>query len=161
RVRSSLSAFFNWALKRGHVKTNPVALTDRNEEHVRKRVLNRDPKNPRTHVPDELRLIWNALPEINADYADILKLLLLTGCRREEIGALRWDEIADDCTEIELPGERTKNTRPHCVHLSAPARAILKARKKTSDRELVFGAGDGPFAGWSNCKERLDAEIAR
>jgi integrase len=158
RVRASLSAFFNWALKRGHIKINPAALTDRNAEHARNRVLNRDPKNPRNR-PDELRVIWNALPA--GDYGDILKLLLLTGCRRDEIGSLRWDEIADDGTAIELPGERTKNGRPHRVHLSAPARAILKARKKVDGRELVFGIGDGPFAGWSNSKERLDADLAR
>src|SRR5262249_51948373 len=113
----------------------------------------------RKPVADELRVIWNALPA-EGDYTAIIKLLFLTGCRRDEIGWLRWDEMADDGTAIELPGERTKNKQPHRVHLSAPARAILKARKKGGDRELVLGAGDGGFSGWSKCKQQLDADIA-
>ena len=40
---------------------------------------------------DELRTVWNACDD--SDYGRIVRLLILTGCRREEIGGLRWSEI--------------------------------------------------------------------
>jgi len=147
RARSVWSAFFTWCAGEGYVTSNPVAYTNKNEEAARDRVL----------AADELRAIWSALPE--SDYGDILRLLALTGLRREEIGGLRWSEIKFDKGIIELPGERTKNRLDHIVPMSAPVRAILEARPKIAGRDLVFGIGNGGFSGWSRCKARLDEGI--
>jgi integrase len=146
RVRTSLSSFFTWAMEQGIVDTNPVIGTARHKEQSRERVL----------TPEELRTIWNALG--SDDFGAIIKLLALTGQRAGEIAGLRWSEIADDT--IFLPGERTKNHRPHIVPLSAPAAAIISAQQKRGERDLIFGRGTNPFSGWSNCKERLDARVA-
>jgi integrase len=150
RVRASLSGMFTWGTKRGLVSGNPVAATDKREERSRERVLSYD----------ELRLIWNALGD--DDYGAIVRLLTLTGQRLNEIAGLRWSELLDDM--IDLPGERTKNGRPHFVPLAAPARAILEARPRRitasgKPRDLIFGSGEGPFSGWSGAKEQLDARI--
>jgi integrase len=40
---------------------------------------------------EAIKAIWHAC--LDDDFGNIVKLLLLTGCRRDEIGALRWDEI--------------------------------------------------------------------
>ena len=109
---------------------------------------------------NELAAIWNALPA--SDYGAIVKLLMLTGQRRDEIGALRWSEI-DLSGEgvIHLPKERTKNRRPHMVPLSPAARAILATlREQAGDREFVFGRGEG-FSGWSASKAALEAELPK
>ena len=149
RVRTSLSSFFSWAMTQGLVDTNPVIGTARNKEHSRTRVLE----------PAELGLIWRALG--NDHFGAIIKLLALTGQRAGEIAALRWSEIHDDM--IVLPADRTKNHRAHVVPLSGPASEIIKAqpRRMTSagERDLIFGLADGPFSGWSNSKEKLDARI--
>src|SRR5262249_32698608 len=100
-------------------------------------------------------------------FGAIMKLLALTGQRGGEIAGLSWSEVQDD--RLVLPGERTKNHRPHDVPLSTPARAILNAFSKrprvvSADgkvRDFVFGSGQGPFSGWSNCKEALDARIEK
>jgi len=149
RVRTSLSGLFSWAMGEGLAETNPVVGTTRIEEKSRDRVLS----------PDELRLIWNALPP-DSDYSDILKLLALTGARSGEISGLRRDELRDGT--ILLPAARTKNHREHLLPLSAPAGAIVAAALDRHDdkRNLVFGRGTGPFSGWSNCKEALDRRIA-
>src|SRR5262249_8394436 len=65
---------------------------------------------------------------------------------------------------IELPGERTKNKRPHFVPLSRPALAILEKQPARTDatgkvRDLIFGIGQQGFSGWSRCKERLNERI--
>ena len=61
------------------------------------------------------------------DYSRIVRLLILTGQRRAEIGDLAWPEIDFDKRQIELPEHRTKNRRPHIVPLSEQALAILEA----------------------------------
>jgi integrase len=150
RVRTTLSGLFSWAMTEGLVESNPVVGTRRHEEAERDRVLG----------DDELRAIWSSLSDDH--YGAIVKLLALTGQRKGEIAGLQWSEIKDGV--IELPGERTKNHRPHTVPLSEPASAILVAQPKRTDndgrpRDLIFGFGDGPFSGWSGCKEALDARI--
>ena len=148
RTRTSLSALFAWAMAEGRVEANPVVGTLRVEEQSRERVLGFD----------ELRLVWNALPD--SDFGSIMKLLALTGARANEIAGLRREELRDGA--ILLPGSRTKNGRGHLIPLSAPARAILTdhLQHKDEERRLVFGRRTGPFSGWSKCKLALDQRIA-
>jgi integrase len=148
RVRSSLSAFFNWAVREGLLDANPVAGTARADEPgSRDRVL----------AQAELSELWSALPQ--GDFGEIVRLLILTGQRREEIGALRWSEIDLDQGLIVLPPERTKNLRQHEVPLSTQARLILQRLPKRKGRDFVFGLGETGFSGWSKSKERLDKAL--
>ena len=177
RVRSSLSAFFEWAFREGLVEVNPVQGTDKAHEAERTRVLS----------DAELAEIWQALSATGpgpdgpgnrsafGDFSDIVRLLLLTGQRREEIGRLRWSEVDLAKGVIRLTADRTKNKRPHEVPLSAPARAILERRSVTGrtrarptapdnfrgDDGCVFGAGGGAtgFSGWSHAKAALDNRL--
>jgi hypothetical protein len=91
RVRASLSAFFTWAVREGMLDANVVVGTNRSDEAERDRVLSET----------ELREIWAALLE--DDYGAIVRLLMLTGQRREEIGGLRWTEIHFDREVIVFP----------------------------------------------------------
>ena len=70
--------------------------TERREEGQRARLI--------TDV--ELRDIWAALRD--DAYGDILRLLILTGARREEIGGLQWSEVDLTTPCIILPAERPK-----------------------------------------------------
>jgi len=94
----------------------------------------------------------------NDDYGRVIKILALTGQRRQEIGDLAWHEVDVDGCQIELPADRTKNHRPHVVPLSAEALALLPPQR--DDRDLVFGRGQRGFSGWSKAKLELDARIA-
>ena len=78
-------------------------------------------KGPRQRLLTDLELvvIWRALDA--SHYADIIRLLILTGARREEIGGLMWAEVDFDAAVINLPGERTKSRQPHIVPLSGLA----------------------------------------
>jgi integrase len=144
-----LHAFYRWCFGEGYCETNPVEGTNTNDEVKRDRVLS----------DNELVTVWRCLPEPGEDYGDIIRLLILTACRRDEISELRWDEVIDlknpEKAAIALPGSRTKNHRPHLVPLSPPASAVLQARPRNG-RELVFGQGAGGFGGWGRAKKRLD-----
>jgi integrase len=149
RLRANLAALFTWAMQRGKVSVNPVALTAKRKEQSRDRVLS----------DAELAAIWQACPE--GDFGNIVKLLMLTGQRRAEIGGLRWSEIDLRQGRIDLPAERTKNGHAHFVPLAEPVRAILSAQPHIRDH--VFGRGDSAdgFAGWSAAKAALDASLPK
>src|SRR5215471_4623037 len=144
RVRSSLSAFFNWAIAEGLLDTNPVAGTAKAEEGgSRERVLTRE----------ELVKLWRSLGEDR--YSDIVRLLLLTGQRRGEIGKLTWSEIDFAKGMIVLPAERVKNSRQHELPLSRQALAILERQPRLNSSDFVFGG----FNNWDDAKQRLDQRL--
>jgi integrase len=138
RARATLSAFFNWSIANGLCEHNPVEKTNKNQEKSRDRVL----------TARELKTIWSSVDD--NDYGKIVKLLALTGQRRDEIARLTWNEINFEEKQIELPGIRTKNRRPHIVPLSPPALAILKSVDR--NRKDVFSKRNN----WQIDKDSLD-----
>jgi integrase len=149
RARSTLSAFFAWAIGEDFCEANPVVGTNKvAEAGERQRVLS----------DNEVATVWLNAP--HNGYGAILKLLLLTGCRRDEIGGLKWPEIDLNARTITLPSERTKNGRAHVVPLSDLANEILAGIAKREGREHVFGRTTGAgFSGWSSVKEDFDAVV--
>jgi len=156
RVRSTISSLLAWAMRQGIrlPEGNVASNTDRRTEKSRERVLS----------DAELRAIWKAAA---GEYGAVLKLLILTGQRANEIGLLRWDEVHDE--QILLPGSRTKNGRPHIIPLSEAAKTILiplseaaktiLAKSPRARRTSVFGREDIGFRDWSNAKRYLDERI--
>jgi integrase len=146
RVRANLSAFFAWCMAEGLLDGNPVIGTNRQVEKSRERVLG----------DKELKAIWAATSG-DDDYSAIVRLLMLTGQRADEIGGLKWTEIVD--SQIVLPPARTKNKREHVVPLAPAALAILNNRQRNGDA-FVFGRRQGKgFRGWSVSKEALDERL--
>jgi integrase len=123
-------------------------------------IKRRAPLKPRERSlsEPEIAVILNASGSFT-DYDNIVRLLLLTGQRREEIGALTWGEINLDQARIELGGHRTKNHREHVIFLSEPARLIIQSVHLRKGRDYLFGIGTGPFSGWSKSKQRLDERL--
>jgi len=86
---------------------------------------------------------------------------MLTGCRREEVGGLRWSEVDLEARTITIPGERTKNNVEHVVPLADAAISILQGIMRRGERDFVFGiAREGGFSGWAKSKTRLDKAVA-
>lgn len=144
RARASLSAFFRWAIGHGLCDENPVVGTSKQQENgPRERSLS----------DAEVAAVWLAAPE--NDYGRIVQLLMLTGCRRDEIGSLQWSEIDTEAKTITLTASRTKNHTEHMVPLSERALKIIEAIPRR-DRDFVFGSGRGGYSGWSKSKAELD-----
>jgi integrase len=152
RTRSNVSTFFSWAVGEGICETNPVDGTNRHSEYVeRERSLIVDGEKP---TYDELIAVWKGAPD--NEYGKIVRLLILTLCRRDEVGSLEWSEIDEEARLIHLPGARTKNGREHVVPLSDAAMAILDTVDVREGRDLVFGSGKGGYSGWSKSKKEMD-----
>ena len=92
RARSTLSAMFAWAIGEGLVDANPVTGTNKAAENE---------ERDRTLTDAEMAALWSAVPD--SDYGLIVQLLLLTGCRRDEIGGLSKSEVDWDVKTITLP----------------------------------------------------------
>jgi integrase len=154
RARAALSAMFNWAIREGlDIAANPVLGTNRPAgPRARDRVL----------TDSELAEIWAALGD--DDYGRIVKLLALTGQRRNEVGGMRWTEVDFDKAIWTIPSTRSKNHREHVVPLTQAAIALFPDRAEI--REYVFGHGPRRkddkhrgYSGWSKSKAALDARI--
>lgn len=149
RTHAYVHRFFKWCVGRGIIEINPAAdLPKPGAETRRDRVL----------TDEELVAVWRGSEKLGWSHGHVIRLLLLTGARREEIGQLRWSEIVND--EIKLEGERTKNRQPHIIPLSSPALALLEQVPRISASDFIFTiSGWRAAAGWAVAKSRLD-EIA-
>jgi len=144
RARTALSGMFAWAIEHGQLRreTTPTLHLPKWTEQARERVLDLE----------ELAAVWQAAGEVGEPARSIVRLLILTGCRRSEIAGLQWPEVDLDKALVTIPGSRTKNRRTLMVPLSAPAVAILEGVRRFSD-VLVF-----PSIGWGHAKAALDAK---
>jgi integrase len=155
RTRSNVSTFFGWAIGEGICETNPVDGTNKHSEYVeRERSLILDGEKPNY---EELIAVWKGAPD--SEYGKIVRLLILTLCRRDEIGSLGRSEIDKEARLIRLPGPRTKNGREHVVPLSDAAVAILDTIDVREGREFVFGSGKGGYSGWSKSKKEMNETV--
>jgi integrase len=137
-VRSALSSFFIWSRRMGLCESNPVIDTQRPKcNGPRERVLS----------DDELRRIWLACKD--DDYGRIVRLLILAGCRRAEIGDMRWSEIDLDSGIWTLPAERSKNGKQHVLPLMPAMREIVDGVPRMATRDALFGQRSKGFTAWS------------
>jgi integrase len=143
RARSNLSALYAWSIREGLTGANPVIDSNRPDEGVksRDRVLNER----------ELVDIWRVCGDDDGGRA--IKLLILTGARRNEIGGLLWRELDLEKGILAVSGERTKNRHPLTLALPSIALELLRAIPRR-DGEHVFGKRG--FASWSDYKTELD-----
>lgn len=149
RARGALLAFFSWCMRQGLAKANPAIGTENpiRGKEPRDRVLN----------DEEIRIIWrNCLDD---EFGKIVRLLLLTACRRDEIGGLRWDELDLAAGKLTLPKERTKAKRAHEIALTATALGIIQSIRRRNSRDTLFGGGANGFNAWSYNSLALNARI--
>lgn len=153
RARAYGSAMYAWALRQEMVSVNPFASVAIESREVRRdRVLN----------DAELGEVWRAISGLGWPWASYFGVLLLTLQRETEVAGMAWGELSADLSTWELPGARTKNGKPHTVHLAEPARAILRAESRAPGARLVFSTtGRTAISGFSHAKARLDAVIAK
>jgi integrase len=126
---TALKSAYNWALGEELIDADPLnGLNLPPKGNGRERVLSLD----------ETRRIWVASGRLDYPGKHFVRLLLLTGCRRNEVKGLRWDEIVDETDDkgrvvgksIELPGGRTKTGAGHRVPLSTAALQVLDEAKR-------------------------------
>lgn len=155
RVLAAVRRMFRWALERGIIDASPTdGVRAPSAEKARDKLLS----------DSELHRVWIACDAIGWPFGPFVKLLVLTGQRREEVAAMRWSEIDLDAATWTIPGERSKNGKAHVVPLALAAVAILRkipvVIHEAKPSPFVFTTnGVGHIKGYSRAKASLDAAI--
>jgi integrase len=146
KALKATKTFLHWCVGRAVLDQSPAdGVPLPVKEVARDRVLS----------DDELARIIIAAREIGNPYGGIVELLALTGQRREEAARSTWDEFDLDGRIWLLPNVRTKNAKPHIVHLSDQSMAVLEQLPRLG--EFVFSvSGSRPFSSFSWAKRELD-----
>ncbi len=135
KVSRDLSAVFTFAIREGLLTVNPCRAARKPKDGKRDRYLKMD----------EIMRLGTALETVEREGAnkmatDIIRLLLFTGCRRDEIAGLKWCEIDFEHSYLKLEETKTgKSIRP----LGAPALALLSKQCRYSGTDYVFPSLNG------------------
>ena len=127
-----LRQIMNFAITRSHIDTNPTLAVKRNRRQALTRFLSRE-EIARLH-----RVLDGQTRNSSREQADIIRLLLLTGCRRNEILRLRWSEVDRDRLVL-----ADGKTGPRIVPLNTQARHILQ-RRPNGGSPFVFPSPRDP-----------------
>jgi integrase len=143
KALSTLNLMMDYALTRHFIELNPARL-------LKPKDFAATASKPRDRVLSlsELYRVWEALNQsrqtsaMSVVTASAIKLLILTGARRGEIAAMRWDELNLDAGVWLLPSERTKNRQAHTIYLSNLAVEIIQSLLPISGNSaFVFDTG--------------------
>lgn len=150
-----LRRLFSWAVGRGDIERSPFQGME---------VPPAVPARDRVLTDEELAIVWTAAADAGSLFGPIVRLLIATGQRREEVTQMDWGEVHRSDAVWRLPKERAKNNVAHVVSLNKLAIEILDhvARGEKWPRSgLVFmTSGRGPFTAHARGKRRLDKKSA-
>lgn len=148
RTLAAIRKMLNWAVSRDILAASPCAgVKPPTAERSRDRAL----------TDAELRNVWQGAGKLGGPFGALVKLLILTGQRRDEVARMQWSEIDLGDRLWALPPERVKNNKSHEVPLSESAIAVLTALPRIGDRFVLTTTGEAPASGYSKGKRRLDA----
>jgi integrase len=158
RLLAYLKTFGTWAIDEELIDNSPFAS-------IRRPTSEKDRARDRTLSDIEIRTIWHACDQLGV-FGRAFKIMLLTGQRRTEVGAMRWSELHMRDKVWKLSKSRTKAKRAHEVPLSDAAIEIIGMMPRLGDCVFSSGrrrSGDGgddraygPISGWGKAKEALD-----
>lgn len=150
---AELRPFFDWCVERELIDVSPCqGLTAPPRPKSRDRVL----------TDAELCAVWRGAEALGYPFGPVIKLIMLTGQRRSEVGGMRWEELDLDKAQWRIPAERSKNGQAHELDLCPEAIGILKDVPNTGP--VLFPARGPretaePVVGFPAVKRRLDAVI--
>jgi len=145
--------FFGFAVRQRWIDQNPCdGMTLPNRTAPRERVLS----------DNEIRAVWERADAFGYPFGTIVKLCLLTGQRRSEIGRLRWDYLDPDSGCITLPASETKNNRQHTFPLGSVALGIIDTLDRSAPylfparRDFRHGMPAETYGAWAWDKRAFD-----
>jgi integrase len=149
RTLAAFRRVCNWAIGRGIIEASPC-------DRVKAPIV--ETSRDRVLSDDEIRLAWKAFDKIGWPFGPLVKLLLLTGARRDEIGQGTWAEIDLKARTWTIAKERSKNGLAHEIPLSDAALEILQFLPRVAgSKGYVFTTnGETPVSGFSRAKEQID-----
>ena len=149
RARANLSAMYTWAIGEALCDINPCLGTNNPAADLKSR--------DRVLSDAELQTVWTAVGD--DDFGKIARLLILTGCRRNEIGSLRWSDIDFEAGVLTVRADVAKNG--HALELPLPVLALGILQSMPRRGDLVFGARGTGFTSWSIATQAMRQRITK
>lgn len=151
-----LRRLIRWAKSRGDIASNPLEGFEPPAP-----VASRD----RVLSDIEIKLVWQSSRELHDPFGQFVRLLLLTGQRRNEVADLRWEELDRVGRQWLLPAARAKNGVEVLLPLSditmAELDSLAGCKTWPTKGYVLTTTGDRPISGFSKAKRLLDEAIAR
>jgi len=149
-----LRTLFRWAVDREDIEHSPMSdMKPPAPAKSRDRVLS----------DAELVACWRVAAADSSPFGTLIKLLIATGQRREEVAGMGWAEIDRPRAVWTIPKERAKNGKASIVPLNAKALAVIDALSEGADKQrglVLTTTGKTPISGISKFKRRLDEAMA-
>lgn len=153
-VFARVRAIFNWAIAR-----DVYGLTASPCDRLKPADLIGEKKaRTRTLSDAEIRALWKVTERLEYPVGSLMRLLMLTGQRRDEACDARWREFDLDARLWSIPAERMKMDVPHVVPLSGMALDLLRGlpRFHRGDHLFSFSFGAAPINSHSKFKQQID-----
>jgi integrase len=163
KLRASLSSLFSWAAFPGRniggITANPLVTIPAKELLYG---LQHNDRRDRVLENAELRTIWQAAELTPYPFGPLIRALILTGQRLNEIASARWLEISEDGATLLIPAERMKNRQAHAVPLTGRTQTLLAELPPFAGDAFIFTTTGGkrPISGFSKMKARFDRTVA-
>jgi integrase len=155
RTLAIIRKAFNLAILWGMRTENPCAKVPGNPENKRERYLSGEEHQ-------RLMAALEAFPvtQLQWRFTQLIKLLMLTGCRAGEVCRGRWEWVDEKAGVMRLPAEHHKTGqqtgKKRVVHLPPSAILILRElRRSTNSPWIIAGQGDGPLIGYQKLWSEL------
>ncbi len=153
RTRAYIRKALSWYAERDDQFNLTAAFV-----RVKPRANPKERARTRVLSDEEIRVVWAALSEAGT-FGALVKLLLLTAQRRDEVAHMSRKEIGKDGIWT-IPAERYKTKRPNHVPLSKTALALIEAQPKVDDCDFVFPSrAKTPYSGFGKSKAALDKAV--
>lgn len=155
-VAAQLSAFYSWAMPRLHrLEVNPCRDAGKPDKpKARERVLSND----------ELEALWTVLEGEGWPWGPAIKLLVLTGQRRDEVFSADRAEFDLEAKLWTIPADRAKNGKAHLVPLSSAAVEIFETVPAIDGSAKLFPSRADPergASGFSRALARITEDMAK
>jgi integrase len=151
-ARAHLSKLFSWYTERSDIFVSPMSRA------VSRRTTKEERKRDHVLTDQELRDVWAVAERSESVFGSIVRLLLLTAARRNEVSGMSWSELQGNVWT--LPSARSKKKNIIVRPLSDAAMAIVNSQH-VEDCPFVFAARrNAPFRSMSAAKRTLDRELA-
>ena len=151
KVLAFISGITNWYATRNDDYVSPVTRGMRRsstKERARERVL----------TDDEIRIMWTAADQHDV-FGALVKMLLLTGQRREKVATMRWQDVSVDGVWT-IPAEAREKGNARELVLSETALQVIRSRPRLESNPYIFaGRTTGPLRNFYTGKGRFDAEV--
>ena len=154
KLYAILRRMFRWAVSEGDLERSPLeGLEAPPIPHSRDRVL----------ADWELQLVFGAAGAMGEPFGPLIRLLILTGQRMQEVAASSWSELDRAAAILSIPAQRAKNGRATDVPLSEAALAEFDAiagGERWPRKGLIFSTtGKTPVSGFSRAKRQIDRKV--